>query len=528
MTQPVREPKLVSRRAFMKKTSAMGAAAVAVSMLNACAPRTGDQSSSLPKSWDDEADVVVVGGGGTGIVAAVEAAENKASVIVLEKASSVGGNTLVSTALIQAAGTSFQKELTTYKDDTVAKHYEYWKAAAEGVADEALVKALADGCPACVDWLVAHKIPYIAMYGAAAIPDMDPSLRADRIHVPGGGPDGTSGGGKYHIETLYNAAVAAGVTFMVDTPVSQLIVDGAKGVVGVKATANGKSVFIKAKKAVILAAGGYDHNQEMARDFNPHLLWALETGVSYAAPTNTGDGIRMGMDIGADLASMGGFIGLPPTNVGMTPTLIGNPEVPGIMVNKYGLRFVAEDNHYAYVMRSVFNQESHIAWQIWDAETMKLGGAFVSGISGMSDDLKKEIEAGKVITRGTVRALADAIGVNADNLQKTIDTWNADMDSTGKDSQFNQAHGLRSLKTGPYYAVKAIEYNLGSMGGLKINTQAQVVNVDGEVIPHLYAGGMNAGGFTGPYYPGTGSGISSTVYFGLTAARNALKEADQG
>lgn len=528
MSQPVHEPKLVSRRAFIKKTGAMGAAAAAVAMLNACAPRTGDQTSDLPKSWDEEADIVVVGGGGTGIVAALEAAENKASVVVLEKAASVGGNTLVSTALIQAAGTSFQKDLTTYKDDTVTKHFEYWKAAAEGIADEALVKALADGCPACVDWLVAHGIPYIALYGAAAIPDMDPSLRADRIHVPGGGPDGTSGGGKFHIETLYKAAVAAGVRFMTDTPAAQLITDGAKGVVGVKATNSGKNVFIKAKKAVIMAAGGYDHNMDMARTFSPHLLWALETGVSYASPTNTGDGIRMGMDIGADLASMGGFIGLPPTNVGMTPTLIGNAEVPGIMVNKYGLRFVAEDNHYAYVMRAVFNQESHVAWSIWDAETMKLGGAMVSGISGMSDDLSAEIEAGKVLTADTVADLAKAMGVHADNLQKTLDTWNADMDSTGQDSQFGQAHGLRSLKTAPYYAVKAIEYNLGSMGGLKINPQAQVVNIDGQVIPHLYAGGMNAGGFTGPYYPGTGSGISSTVFFGLTAARNALKETAQG
>jgi urocanate reductase len=296
-------------------------------------------------------------------------------------------------------------------------------------------------------------------------------------------------------------------------------------VVGVEVTSAGKTINIKAKKAVILASGGYDRNKEMAKAFSPHQLWALETGVCYTALTNTGDGIRMAMDIGADLAAIGGFIGMPPTNVGMTPTLPGQPEVPGIIVNKYGLRFVAESNHYAYVMRAAFAQEGKIAWTIWDQKTMDLGGELVSGISYMSKDMAKEIADGKVVKADTVQDLAKAMDVDAGNLEATIQKWNDDMASTGKDSVWHTEFGLVGMTTPPYYATKVIEYNLGSLGGVRINVKAQVIDVNGNPIPHLYAGGQTAGGHMGPFYPSTGTGVMSTVFFGRTAGKNAVAEA---
>jgi len=513
----------VARRGFIKGVALAGIGVAGTGILAGCGLGSS-KSTSIPTKWDKEADIVVVGGGGTGIVAAIGARESNNSVIVLEKAATVGGNTAISSGVIQAAGTKYQKEFSDYKDDTPQKHYEYWIRAAEGIADPDIVKELANDAPNCIDWLVAHGLSYIDVYGVARIPYIDAQYMADRIHVPGGGTNGVSGWGKFHVDTLYKSAQSLGAEFMLNTPVKKLIRNGDQGVIGVVADQGGKDITIKAKKAVIMGSGGYDRNKVMAKTYCPHQLWALEQGVCFAAPTNTGDGHLMGQAIGADLAGMGGNIGLPTSNVGITPTLPNVPAVPGIYVNKYGERFVAESDHYGYVMRIVFAQEEHIAWSIFDESVKKLGGKLVSGISSMSEDLTKEIADGKVIMAPTIKELADKINVNADNLVKTMDTWNKDMTTTKKDSQFNKTVGLTPLNQAPYYAIKIIEYNLGTVGGLRINTKGQVLDTEANVIPRLYAGGQCSGGFMGPYYPGTGSGIISTVYFGRLCSKIASGE----
>lgn len=516
----------IGRRDFIKGMALAGVAVASGGILAGCASKS--KAGSMPAKWDKEADIVIVGGGGTGIVAAIEARDQGSSVMVLEKAAAIGGSTALSSGVIQAAGTKFQKEFTQYKDDTPQKHYQYWIEAAEGIADPDLVKGVAEDAPACIDWLVANGMTYIDVYGVAPIPYINPSIMTDRIHVPGGGQNGTAGSGKLHVDTLYKVAQKKGAVFMTNTPVIELIRDEKQGIVGVTAQNNGNNITVKAKKAVMLASGGYDRNKDMARTFSPHQLWALETGVCYATPSNTGDGHRLGEAVGADLAGMGGTIGLPTSNVGIAPTLPHVPVVPGIFVNKYGERFVAEDNHYGYVMRIVFAQEQHEAWSIFDEKVKQLGGELVSGISSMSHDLKKEIVDGKVIAGATVRELAGKIGVNADNLENTLNTWNKDMTTTGKDSLFNKKFGLTPLNNQPFYAIKIIEYNLGAIGGLRINSKAQVIGIDGKIIPRLYAGGMCAGGFMGPYYPGTGSGVIGTVHFGRLSGQNASQEQPWG
>lgn len=513
----------MGRRSFLKGAAVTSLGLAGAGVLSSCSPAKAGAPADTAK-WDKEADVVIVGGGGTAVVAAIEALSKGAKVVMLEKAAAPGGNTINSSGVIQAAGTKFQKQFTKFQDDTPDKHFQYWYLAGEEIAEKDKVTALAQNAPGCVDWLVGQGIDYINVYGVAPIPYIDPQYMADRIHVPGGGKDNTSGWGKFHMDTLLANAKKAGAEILINTPAKSLVTDGAKGVVGVVAESDGKEIRVKANKAVILAAGGFDQNKEMAQKFSPHQLWALETGVSYTVPTNTGDAIRMGMEIGADLAGLGGTIGLPTTNVGIAPTLPGNKEVTGIMVNKNGQRFVAECNHYGYVMRMVFAQESHLAWQIWDQTAMDLGGAAVSGISGMSEDMQKEITDGKVVKADDPRALAAAIGVNADNLEKTIAKWNEDLTSTGKDLAWGKTFGLKPMDKAPYYATKVVEYNLGAIGGLKVNDKMQVIDTEGNVIPHLYAGGQTAGGFMGPYYPGTGTGVITTVYTGRIAGQAAAAE----
>jgi fumarate reductase flavoprotein subunit len=298
-----------------------------------------------------------------------------------------------------------------------------------------------------------------------------------------------------------------------ETPVTALVRDPEKGVLGVKAESAGEEMYVKAKKAVILATSSFDHNEEMARAFSLQQLWALEKGAVVTVPTDTGDGIKMAMEIGADLAGMGGTIGVPSPG-------IGGAAPAGIWVNKYGQRFVNEAGHYAFKSRAIFNQEQHLAWAIFDDKVKQAGGAAL----GWSDDLSEEIASGVVKTADTLSALARAIGVNAAELEATVAKWNEDV-AGGEDTLFAKAVGLEAIDEAPYYAAQMSELNLGSHGGVRINKDAQVVDVHGEVIPRLYAGGMAAGGIIGPYYPGSGTAVCTTVCFGRISGQNAAAEA---
>lgn len=509
--------KKMSRREFIKTATVAGAGVAAVNLF--AFPTGSAHAAPIPEKWDKEADVVIVGAGGAGLVAAIEAMENGASVLLLEKTGVAGGTTTLSGAVIQAANTKYQKEFAKVTDDTTDKHLQYWLLAGENQLDPDLVKLMADNGPTNIDWLVNHGVNYVNVYGVDPISYIDPKLMVPRIHVPGGaGTTAAAGTGKFHVQALNDYATKKGAQFLFKTPVTALVRDPQKGVLGVVAkTADGKDLNVKANKAVILATSSFDQNKDMAKAFSPQQYWALTNGVVLSSPAATGDGIKMGMEIGADLAGMGGTIGVPSTG-------IGTASVPGIWVNKYGQRFINEASHYAYAMRAIFDQELHEAWAIFDANGKKLGGKALGGLLGsFSDDLKKEIDAGTVKTGATVPELAKAMGVNADQLQLTIDKWNKDM-AAGKDTLFGKEVSLKALDTGPYFATKISEVNLGSIGGLKINPKAQVIDVHGAVIPRLYAGGMVAGGFIGPYYPGSGTAINATVTFGRIAGKNATAE----
>ena len=522
----------ISRRDFVKG-AALGAGVLAdAGTLEGCGSAVPAPAPGVPDNWDDEADVVIVGAGGTGLVAAVAALEAalkadpeaEPSVTVLEKASVLGGTTAVSGGEIQASSTMFQWAAGV-EDDTPEAHLQYWIAAAEGLADPELVRVMAEKAPDNIQWLVDHGVDYISVYGVSPIPYVDPAVMVPRIHVPAGkGEAAQVGTGAVLVETLAGAAREKGANFMLGTPVTGLVRDPDSGVIGVRAGIGGEEVYIEAKKAVILATGGFDHNQGMSRAFSPQQLWALETGECLAAPTNTGDGIKLAMELGADLAGLDGTIGFASTMVGGAPLAAGMPEVPGIWVNRYGQRFVNEGAHYAYAMRAVFQQEQHVAWAIFDEGVREMGGAAIGGIWGpWSDDLSEEIASGKVKTGDSPRALASAIGVNGERLEAALLKWNEDM-ATGTDTIFRRQVGLVTLDRAPYYATQITEVNLGSCGGLRINTAAQVVDVNGEVIPRLYAGGMVAGGFIGPYYPGSGTAINSAVTFGRIAGDAAARE----
>lgn len=512
--------KTISRRNFLVGGAA--AAGLAAFGLAGCSPKQEQQSATDTGTWDEEADILIVGAGGAGLTAAVVAAREGASVIVLEAAAQAGGNTANSSGVIQAAGTAEQKQYAGVNDDTPEKHAEYYLQCGEGQLNEELVRYACEQAPSCIEFMKGLGRTYEVVYGNGTVPNVEADVTAPRIHLAGADENDLVYG-QAHVAALLKAAEEAGVTFVYNTAGEQLVQTAEGTVVGV--TASDKKRY-RGKKAVILATCSYDRNEDFARAFNYHLVQVLEDGRALTVPTNLGDGLRMGMAVGADLDGMGGFIGLS-NNIGGTPTLPGVPEVPGILVNKYGHRFVSESDHYAWVLRLIFAQEDHVAWGVFDAKAAALTGAVVGGVSPMSDDFSKELADGSVVKADSIEELATLIDVPAVNLKRSIDVWNEDMARDKQDSMFpTRACGLETIDTPPYYATRSYDYSLGALGGLKINTKAQVLNTEGEPIPHLYAAGQVAGGFMGSYYPGTGTGILATLVFGRSAAENALQESE--
>jgi fumarate reductase flavoprotein subunit len=319
--------------------------------------------------------------------------------------------------------------------------------------------------------------------------------------------------------------------FEYETCAEHLFVDGEKGVVGVSAKQGSSTIAVKANKGVIIATSSYDHNEDMCRAFNPQGLWDLaQPQMLASAPTNTGDGIRMGIEVGADLA---GFIGSLDMSMPLMSGAMGSEGFPQnvLFINGNGQRFVAEDSTYGYISRAYFQQESqlkHPCYVIVDSSpTPGMDGSettrFASLLFGSTPE--EEVSSGQWLKGETIEDLAAAIKVNPDALRATVERWNtviatgADVDYGRRDASF-----LGPLGTGPYCAARLTSFSLGTNGGLKINVESQVIGVNGEPIPHLYAAGMASGGWIGPYYPSSGIALMGCLHWGRKAGKNAAAE----
>ncbi len=315
---------------------------------------TGATGASAPAiTWDQTVDVLVVGGGGAGLCAAWQAATNGAKVLVLEKAAATGGTTSVSGGIIQAAGTSYQKAAGV-TDDTPALHAQTWIVQGEGLVNPDLVTDQANNMPAHIDWLVSLGLSIDGQSGHCHVPYLDDvgCDRRWRIHD-------FHGAGAAIAAALLAAVQKTSATIQCNTQVTQLITDPTKGVIGVKATdGSGATIYVQALHGVVLATSSFDWAPDLAQALSAQHYWNLTHNVAnLCAKTNTGDGIRMGMEIGAAVETCGGTIDLDFTTLlGLNDT---TPQVPAVIVNGQGQRFVCEDTTYAYLERAIFQQQSN-------------------------------------------------------------------------------------------------------------------------------------------------------------------------
>ncbi|WP_180326789.1 FAD-dependent oxidoreductase [Raoultibacter phocaeensis] len=518
----------ISRRNFIG-AAAVGLGGMALAGLAGCAPKAANgegaaqgEGASTSVSWDGEYDVIVCGGGGAGLTAAYSALENGAeSVVVFEKGSQCGGTTALAEGAIQAAGTSWQKE-KGIADDTPDVLFNFWMCDGEGLIDEDLVRTMADSAADNVQWMADNfNITYANVFGAYPTPYLPAEYLKDRIHLIADASDPTKTGGAVWITNALKAVKDKGGDVETGVEVASIVMDGSTAA-GI-ATKDGKNY--KANKGVILAMAGIEHNEELALQYNPQHYWDLKTQSVITAPTDTGDGIVMGIEAGAKTVFHGCVDLLLPT---WSYTNNQNPEIPYILVNMRGTRFVREDTTYAFHCRALFNaamQEGGAdgaTYMIMDKkmETSDKMCAWSDNAEGGADARKAALADGTLTQADTLEALAEAIGVPAATLSYSVGKWNEDC-AAGDDTLYGRVKQLTALDEAPFYAWKTVNSNIGAIGGLKINTDAAVLSTTGEPIGHLFAAGANSAGWLGPYYPGSGTCLQGALTWGRVAGKSA-------
>ena len=473
--------------------------------------------------WKYETDVVVAGYGGAGAAAAIEAYDKGASVLIIEKSSVAGGTTAITAGVIAGAGTSMQRERGI--TDSPEEMYKYFKATGQGLEDPDLVKILCYNSGATIEWLIDLGIEFKYLYvsGAEDYPEY-----ASITPVKPRGHSTGSGGALFKV--LKNACTQRNIDCLYETKLKEIITTSKGEVVGIQVEKKSELLNIKARKAVVLACGGYAYNQEMLKQYSFDRGYkAKYTGVVH----HTGDGIRAGQLIGADLRCMG-QIGVIPAVQRPGQKIARIVHTPGdpiyyrtddghygiIAVNKKGKRFTNESGYYNYVGYDMLIPGNLPNYSIFDEKVRTSGAASWPPWSGKDD---KDIQEGTTKKADTIRELAKKIEVDADTLEATVANYNANA-AKGVDPEFGKTRDLDPIDSPPFYAFERIVGIHSTFGGLKINTKTQVIDVNGRVIKRLYAAGETAGGTMGYNYPTAGTAIQNVLCFGRIAGTNAASE----
>jgi 3-oxosteroid 1-dehydrogenase len=538
----------------------------------------------------DEVDVVVAGSGAAGMTAALTAAHLGLSALVIEKAGSFGGSTARSGGGIWAPGNSVLRAAGVA--DTPEQARAYLAHVAEGVPAARREAVLAHGpemlglvlakTPVRFAWVPGYADYYPEAPGGLAAGRSIEPVPLDGRRVLGGElahlarpylpspvaitqaeyrwlslgrhPRGVRAAARVAgraararllgQRTLsMGQALAAGlraglsasdVPVWLDTALADLVVEDGR-VTGVHATRDGETVLIRARRGVLIATGGFERDEDMRRRYQ-----RAPTGTEWTtgAAGNTGDGIRAGLDLGAatglmDDAWWGPSIALP----GGPYFCLAERSLPGcVLVNGAGQRFVNESAPYVDAVHAMYDantpENPHIpAWLVFD---QRYRDRYVfAGLPPHRPLPRRWYAAGAVVRADDLAGLAQAAGVDAEGLVKTVARFNEfaaagrDEDFGRGDSAYDRYYGdprlanpnLAPLARPPFYAVKIVPGDLGTKGGLRTDELARVLRADGTVIEGLFAAGNASEAVMGHSYAGAGATIGPAMTFGYIAAR---------
>ncbi|MFC9897008.1 3-oxosteroid 1-dehydrogenase [Nocardia sp. NPDC127579] len=343
--------------------------------------------------------------------------------------------------------------------------------------------------------------------------------------------------GKALVARLWLALRDAQVPVWLNTPLRELIVvDGM--VAGVRAERDGVPVEIRARRGVVLAAGGFEHNLAMREQY---FAAPVSTDWTVGAVENVGEGIRAGESAGAALDLMDdAWWGPSVRNPDGPPffCLAERSQPGGIMVNAAGERFTNESASYVDVVHTMYDRHtsavSHVPAHFIMDQRFRDRYLFL-GTFPKRPIPQKYFDAGIIKKADTLAELAGLIGVPADTLTATVQRFNGfaragrDEDFHRGESAYDRYYGdptvrpnpcLAPLDQGPYYAVEMVPGDLGTKGGLVTDEHSRVLRADGAAIPGLYAAGNNSAAVMGNSYAGAGATIGPAMVFGYLAAQH--------
>lgn len=446
-------------------------------------------------AFDGHLPVLIVGAGAAGHVAALACRDAGVDCAMLERDAAPQGSTALSSGLVPAAGTSFQRAKGIADDP--ADFAADIQRKAKGEADPVLVEALATGIGPTVDWLAGrHKIPFDVVEGF-----LYPGHGAMRMH---GTPRRT---GAELMATLVRAAEAAGAATLADAHVTELFADPDGTVRGVAVERPDGSRERIGCGALVLACNGFGGNPEMVARFLPEMRDALFFGHA----GNRGEGIVWGEALGAAVRHMGAYQGHGSVAIphGILITWAVMME-GGIQVNAAGDRFSNEHQGYSEQSVAVLAQPGAVAFDIYDRRCHEVALQF--------DEYREAVAMGAVREFTDAGVLAAAFELPADRLRRSLAmTERRDPDPFGRD------FSARPPLVPPYFAVRVTGGLFHTQGGLVVGTDARVRRTDGTALPNLFAAGGTACGVSGPAVWGylSGNGLLSAVGLGRIAGLNA-------
>ncbi len=533
----------VSRRTFLEGASLAAVVAATGMALTGCGSTNTTTGSSTTEAgtegsastdtvWTIEelgeptetisTQVCIVGGGGTGLAAGVQAKQLGLDAVVLEKKGNTGGS-FIGTEGLFAVGSHWQiaagETVTAAEVIKECMNYHHW------VPNIELYRAFFNKTAATVDWLESIGVEF----------DHVQALGDSHIcwHIY----KGSLHPGVEFMKSMAAAAVNVDLNIQPSTSGKKVLIEDGK-VTGILAVKDDGSILKVEAPVVIIGCGGYANNEDMITS-----LSGVDASLTCAAGMDgrDGDGIKMGVDAGAALAPDPGTIMFygpvaKTTNWGSMATACS--QQPLLLVNQDAKRYVEENmplRNFAFAGIAEKMQEK--VYQIFNEallEKLENEGALTSvgvyviagsPMTGLNDEIQALVDKGETAFKSdSISGLASATGLDAATLQETFDTYNTYC-MTGIDEDFGKpADYLIAMEDGPFYAVECVNGYYTTCGGLKVSPNTEVLDENGEIIPGLYAGGCDTGGFYGDAYDvaiAAGSGASWAINSGRIAAAAA-------
>lgn len=506
--------KKISRRTFLKD-AAIGAAGLTLAGAGLSIPAVKAEDGM---TWDETYDVVVLGFGGAGATAAITAADDGAKVLICEKApkGAEGGNTKRSGQGIM--GTDDHLELAKYLKALMGK-FTNW--------DETMVDTYAIGAEENLNWFIslgAEEKKLKSNFGREGFiwvwnefPELPGADHCICWMVNGTNFDA----GFYNLLHSNVENRPEYITVYNDCPGKHLIRGGENNeVLGVQVEKDGKPMNIRATGGVVLATGGFEANNEMMASFLQQAYAYV-----YAATYNTGDGIKMAMEVGADLWHLSNSAGYlwGYRHPGSATCVVGIDTKLGVLVGCDGSRFMREDYTQRHGRIQIGGRWMSMpcplpAYLVVDSD--QIANKLVKSFSEANAD---EIKKGYVLKADSLEELAKKMGgdVKAEILTASIDAYNRAYDE-GRDADYGRAFStMVPVRKAPFYAIEIGPTMYNTQGGAHRNCNAQIVDTNGEPIPGLFSAGEMGSMFCDMY--NGGGNLGECAIYGRIAGHNAAQ-----